>query len=196
MKKFEIIWREILTRAVEERSASFSQGELAKRFGYSTSTVFHALGEPRAIGAIEVGKRAFQLTHFEKLLMLWATRRRLTSDISYQTSVGLPILEIEGLLPGNVIPTAYTAYRLRFAQTPADYDHVYLYHAKKEEVEKRFPPQKGRVNLTVLQPDPVLINMKEVPLPQLYVDLWNLPQWYARDFYLAVYHQMEQELSL
>lgn len=195
MKKFEVIWRHLLIAALEGGSSSFSQTGLAEQFHFSTSTIFHALKEPRAIGAVSVTKKACTLTNFEKLLMLWATRRQLRTDILYETRVELPILQIEGLLPGSVIPTAYTSYRFRFSHVPADYDHVYVYASEAEEVQTRFPSRRGRQNLTVFHPDPILAKIREVSLPQLYVDLWNLPEWYSRDFYLAVYHKMEGKLG-
>ncbi len=195
MKKFEIIWREILTQALEERKREFFQTQLARKFHVSTSTVFHALVKPRAIGAVKIGKKECALVDFDKLLLLWATERNLKRDIIYETHIDLPILEIEGLLPGDVLPTAYTSYRLQFDIVPADYDRVVVYASGLESIQKRFPPQKGRATLTVLQPDPFLASMKTVSLVQLYVDLWSLPQWYGRDFYLAVYQKIEEKLG-
>lgn len=196
MKKFEIIWREMLTRSLETGENAFSMAGLARQFGFSTSTVFHALVKPRHIGAMTVTKKAVTLTNYEKLLLLWATERRLTKDIVYTTHVDLPILETEGLLPGSVIPTAYTAYRFQFHDVPADYDHVYVYAPDEEQLKKRFPPSSKRPNLTTLRPDPILVAAKAVSLPQLYVDLWNLPQWYSRDYSKAMYQKIEEKLGL
>jgi len=46
MKKIEIIWRELLFQAIEKKTRRFTQKELAKKFGFSTSTVFQALKTP------------------------------------------------------------------------------------------------------------------------------------------------------
>ena len=127
MKKIELIWREILTSALEKRQNFFSQKELAAKFALSTSLVFHALKKPRSLGAVKVETRGFELVDFEKLLFLWATERNLNTDIIYRTYANLPVMEIEGLLPAEAIPTAYTAYRFLFGDTPADYDKVYFY---------------------------------------------------------------------
>lgn len=70
---------------------------------------------------------------------------------------------------------------------PADYDKVYIYSADLEEIKKRFPPQAGNPNLIVFKPDAELIKFGHfAPLPQMYVDLWNLPEWYAKDFIEAL----------
>jgi len=81
MKKIELIWREILTEALENHQSYFSQKELAQKFKLSTSMVFHALKKPRNLGAIKVGGRGFELLDWEKLLFLWATERNLKKDI-------------------------------------------------------------------------------------------------------------------
>lgn len=188
MKKIEMIWREILTAAIERRILTFQQQELAGKFGVSTSTIHHALIKPRAVGAVSVHGRGFDVTDAEKLLMLWATERSIQKDIIYQTFVDLPVLEVEGLLPGSVIPTAYTSYRLRYRDTPADYDSVYCYSDQPEEVTRRFGSDTKRPpNLFILRLDPHLRDYTPCPpLPQLFVDLWNLPQWYAHDYQQAV----------
>ncbi|HLB59994.1 MAG TPA: hypothetical protein VJL83_00115 [Patescibacteria group bacterium] len=188
MKKIEIIWREILTETIERRILKFQQQELAKKFDLSTSTIHHALTKPRAVGAVAVHGRGFEVTDMEKLLMLWATERSVQKDVIYRISVDLPVLEIEGLLPGSVIPTAYTAYRFRYHDRPADYDIVYCYSDKPEDVARRFDSDsRGQPNLIILSPDRHLREYTPCPpLPQLFVDLWNLPQWYARDYQQAI----------
>lgn len=183
LKKKEIIWREILCQSIEEKKHQFTQKALSEKFGYSLSTIFNALKIPRASGAIEVKGKCFLVRDQEKFLNIWATFRNLNKDIVYQTRVDAPILEIEGLAPPNAIFTACSAYRLKFNDAPADYDKVYIYSDNLEEIKKRFPPQKGNSNLIVLKPDAELSKFGSlVSLPQLYVDLWNLSEWYAKDF--------------
>ena len=183
MLKKEIIWREILYQALEKKQFKFTQKQIAQKFRFSLSTVFNALKIPRASGAIKVSSRFFSIIDTQKFLSIWGTHRNLNKDIIYQTRVDLPIKEIEGELPADVIPTAYTAYRLKFQDAPADYDKVYIYAKNLEQINKRFPLKKGAPNLIILKTDNFLANYGSLPpLAQIYVDLWNLTEWYARDF--------------
>ncbi|MFA5813656.1 MAG: hypothetical protein WC862_04060 [Patescibacteria group bacterium] len=183
LKKKEIVWREILCQSIDKKTRQFTQKQLAKKFGYSLSTIFNALKIPRASGAVEVKSKFFTVRDQEKFLNIWSTFRNLAKDIIYETRVDAPALQIEGLMPADAIFTAYSAYRQKFSDAPADYDKVYVYAANPAEIKKRFPPQKGYANLIVLKPDVYLKNYgPTVPATQLYADLWNLPEWYAKDF--------------
>jgi len=188
MTKKEVIWRKILFQATENKKFEFTQKELAQKYGFSLSTVFNALKVPRNVGAIE-GKRGFRIKDIEKFLNLWATFRNLKKDIIYQTNVKKSVREIEGEMPPFVIFGAYSAFLKKYKIAPADYDKVYVYIEKEnlDEIKKRFPPQKGYPNLIVLQADPWLKNFKHLtPDCQTFVDLWNLPEWYAKDFLNAL----------
>ena len=189
LTKKELIWREILFQALENKTLEFTQKALAKKFGVSLSTVFNALKVPRASGAIVVRGRGFSVRDTEKFLTIWATFRNLSKDTVYQTHFDGSALEIEGLLPPETIWTTYSAYRQKFGDSPADYDRVYVYAYANglPELKKRFPAKKGSPNLTVLNADPLLNNYGSLaPLPQLYVDLWNAPEWYAKYFVNAL----------
>mgnify|MGYP003395742825 FL=1 len=59
MTKKEIIWREILNQAIENKKIEFTQKELAQKYGFSLSTIFNALRVPRSANAV-VGKRGFK----------------------------------------------------------------------------------------------------------------------------------------
>lgn len=189
MTKKEIIWREILHRTLEYRSVLMTQRQLAEKYDFSLSTVFNALKAPRRTGVVEVKGRGLAVADIEKFLYLWASFRNISKDILYQTSVNSTVKEIEGLMPASVVFGAFSAYCLRYQDTPADYDAVYVYVApgKLEEIGKRFPPVKGYSNLVVLKADPYLNQFGQVtPDVQTFVDLWNLPQWYAKDFLTAL----------
>jgi len=188
MTKKEIIWREILFEAIENKNFEFTQKELAQKYGFSLSTVFNALKIPREANAIE-GKRGFKIRDIEKFLYLWATFRKVKKDIIYQTAVKKEVFEIEGEMPPSVIFGAYSAFLKKYKEAPADYDKVYVYveEEKLNEIKKRFPPQKGYQNLIVLKADPWLKNFGQLtPDCQTFVDLWNLPEWYAKDFLNAL----------
>lgn len=193
MTKKEIIWREILVQATQNKKIEFTQKELAKKYGFSLSTVFNALKIPRKINAVEV-KRGFRIRDLEKFLYLWATFRNLKNDIIYKTAVKKGVFEIEGELPPEVIFGAYSAFFRKYKEAPADYDKVYVYikQEKLPEIIKRFPPQKGYQNLIVFKADPWLYNFGLItPDCQTFVDLWNLSEWYAKDFLEALKIKMK-----
>jgi hypothetical protein len=188
MNKKEIIWREILLQAIENKKIEFTQKELAQKYSFSLSTVFNALKAPRNISAIE-GKRGLRVRDIEKLLRLWTTFRNLKKDIIYQTHVSKSVREIENEMPSEIIFGAYSAFIKKYSQAPADYDKIYVYlpENKISEIKDRFPYQKGYSNLIVLRADPWLSNFgKLTPDCQIFVDLWNLPEWYAKDFLNAL----------
>lgn len=185
MFKKELIWREILDQCFSKGVLTFTQKELAGRLGVSLSTVYNALSLPRASEAVEVTGRDFRIKDKEKFLLLWASHRRLDKDIVYQTHVQGHPQGIEGLMPPNIVFGAFSAYTKKYKIASADYDAVYVY-AEPEvsaEIKSRFPPIKGELNLTVLKADPFLKNYSGITPPvQTFADLWNLPQWYAKDF--------------
>lgn len=198
MKKIEFIWREVLFQVIEKRVTRFEQQHLARQFDLSTSTVHAALAPLRDLGAIHVGGRGFAVVDYEKILYHWANHRKLNSDIVAHLPLSLPIAEIEGLLPAGVIPTAYTAYNERFRQSPADYDTIWCYTKDPEVVKKRFETHvitKGKPNCFLLLPDPFLSSYKQLPLAQLFVDLWQMHDWYAKEFLKQVKEHIDGLLS-
>ena len=186
MTKKEMLWREILHQVIDKKITTFTQKDLAQRFGISLSTVFNALKLPRQSGAIRVEGRNFAVVNAEKFLYLWATQRSLEKETLYTPHADLSAREIEGMMPQEAIFTCYSAYRLKYDDAPADYDRVYVY-ADDEEMKKRFPPQEGYVNVIVLKGDPRLRDFGSVtPDVQTFADLWNAKEWYARDFLNAL----------
>lgn len=188
MTKKEIIWREILFQAMENKKIEFTQKELAQKYGFSLSTVFNALKVPRNVNVVE-GKRGFKVSDIEKFLHLWATFRNLKKDVIYQTNVSKGVREIEGEMPPAVIFGVYGAFLNKHKTAPADYDKVYVYTKEKDlpELKSRFPFRKGYFNLVVLKADSWLENFgKLTPDCQTFADLWGLPEWYAKDFLNAL----------
>jgi hypothetical protein len=192
MKKIEIIWREMLYQALEQGNRKFTQKDLAAKFGFSVSTVFQALKAPRKMGAVKVGGRQFRLIDPEKLLYHWASVRNLGSDIILEGRVDKPAMEIEGLVPPDTIFGGYRAAREILDESPADYDKIYVYAGDTQAIEKRFTFTKGPANFFVLRPDQFLIHYGQVTsLAQTFVDLWNLDDWYAKDFTKALKEEID-----
>lgn len=63
-----------------------------------------------------------------------------------------------------------------------------MYAGEEElfEIRKRFPQRKGPANLIVLKKEEMLGNEKIVSLELMFVDLWNLKEWYAKEFIKAL----------
>lgn len=196
MKKIEIIWRELLFSALEKGIRRFEQKELAEKFNFSTSTVFQALKVPRQMGAVRVTGRFFILEDPEKLLYHWASERNPEKEISTSFRAEGSALEIEGMMPPKTVFGAYTAARLILKTPPADYDKVYLYSSDPDKIKERIVIANGPPNLFVLQPDPFLsLYGQKTTLAQTFVDLWNLRDWFARDYSRAVKEKIDGILS-
>ena len=196
MKKIEIIWRELLYQSLEKGNKRFSQKEVSAKFGFSTSTVFQALKPLRKMGAARVGGRGFVLEDPEKLVYHWASVRDLEKDIIFKGSLDLPVFEIEGSMPAGTVYGGFSAARYILGEAPSDYDKVYVYRQDPEEIKKRFVFGKGRQNLFILKADEFLPGYGGVtPLGQTFVDLWNMPEWYAKDFIKALKEKIDGLLS-
>ena len=188
MKKTELVYRYILQEAESNRK-KLSQSEIAKKLSISLSTVNHAMLPLRKMGAVSVKLRSFSLTDTRKVLMLWASIRNLEKDVVYQTRSDMSVKEIEKTMPPDVIFAAYSAYRLAFKEAPADYSEVYVYGDEKE-VKRRFPPKQGPSNVFVLKKQ-----FENMTKTQIFVDLWNLKEWYAKDYLNAMERRLDAILA-
>lgn len=197
MLKIEFIWRELLFRVIEQKDAYFTLTELAQKFKLSTSVVSHALIPLRGLGIIKIGKLKSRTVDVERLLFFWATRRNVQKDVIYKTYSTLPVMEREASMPPRVIPTAYSFCRLYLNEVASDYENIYFYTKDMTEVEPRFPKVEKKVpNIFVLSEDPYLASYRKPPLAQVFADLWNLPEWYAKDFSEALLLKIKGELGL
>ena len=181
MERKELVYRQLLLKP------ETTQLELSQVLGISLSTVNNAVKPLREMGAVQVGKRKLRVTDTEKLLLYWASVRNLSGEIMYRTRVELPVDEIERSMPPDILFTAFSGYRLRYGDVPADYSEVYVYVSSQEldSIKTRFPESKKVSNLYVLESDEHLQGLSRdgiAPDCQLFVDLWNLPEWYAREF--------------
>lgn len=188
MLKSELVFLEVFRGAK-------TQKEIAERLGISLSTVNNALEPLARIGAIEKRNFGFRLIDREKALAYWASARNMEKDIVYKTRVEMPITEIEKQMPSGVVFTAFTAFKLRFKDVPADYSEVYIYADREElvELKKRFPQKNGPANLIALSKPENFLEEKIVSNELLFVDLWNLKEWYAKEFLKELKKKMELE---
>ncbi len=194
MKKAEQVYREILHQSMEKNNKVLKQSELSKKLGFSLSTINLAVKKLERMSAVRIGKMNLKVIDIKKILYLWASMRNLEKDIIYQTRAEMPVREIEKNLPDTTY-AAYTAYKLKFKDTPADYSEVYVYASEQEleEIKKRFPQSQNAPNLYVLKKDQNMkLYQKTGTAAQIFVDLWNIKEWYARDFLKA----LEEKINL
>ncbi len=177
MKKLELIHNEILSQMLEKKN-KLTQKQLSKQLGVSLSTVNYALQPLKDMGAIRINLKNFEVVNPRKILLYWASIRNLEKDIIYSTRVDKEVRQIERLMPAGIIFTAYSAYKFMFKDVPADYSEVYVYAGDLEQIKKRFPQNNQIPNIFVLK-NP---GIRRLTIVNLFVDLWNLKQWYARDF--------------
>ncbi len=190
MRKSELVYRELLRGFMERKKAVFTQLELAKVLKISLSTANNALRPLRRMGAVKVKRRSFEIVNWKKILYYWASMRNLEKDIVYETRAEIRggVEEIEKEMPPHVVFAAYSAYRFRFNDAPADHSEVYVYCSKGslKNLMKKFKQKKTRANfpnLFVLKkdfPDNIM------PVGHMFIDLWNLKTWYAWDFVKAL----------
>ncbi len=197
MLKIEYVWRELLYQAIEKNNPTFSISLLAKKFSLSTSVVSHALFPLKELKIVNVRKIGSEVRDVERLLTFWATRRNLKKDLIYQSFSPLSVFERETLMPPDVYPTAYSAFRLYFDDAPADYENIYFYTSDLYSVKNRFPESpKKQPNIFILQEDPFFKVYKKTTLAQIYADLWNLPEWYTKDFLEGVLLKIKEKTGL
>jgi len=198
MKKIETIWHHLLWLALEKREFKHTQKRIAEYFGYSLSTVHLAVKQLALVGAIDIRGKFFVINDAKKILLYWATHRNIQKSVLYETHVDQPIQEIEGLIPFDAIIGGYSAVKYILKELPSDYSKVYFYMDEEriEEVKKRFPKVAGISNVFVLKAySKQDLYGKSTSLPQTFVDLWNMHDWYAKDFLQELERKIDGLLS-
>ncbi len=195
MQKIETIWHDLIWEALEKDEFHHTQKALSEKYGYSLSTVNLAVKSLAAIGGVKVSGKFFTVFDVKKILYFWATRRNLERYIVYKTWVDEPVLEIEGTIPDGAIFACYTSAKEVLKEVPSDYSKVYFYFNEGNlgTVKKRFPESRS--------PDSNLFVLRQASwqkgygslttLPNTFVDLWNLSDWYAKDFIVALERKID-----
>jgi len=192
MKRTEEVYREILYQAGKGNNV-LTQKAISGKLGISLSNVSNALRPLRRMSAVDVKKMCFHIINTKKILYHWASIRNLKKDVIYSTRHEKSVVEIEKSMPDSAVFTAYSAYKLRFKDAPADYSEVYVYCNDIEEIKSRFPESKNSPNLFVLKKDKNIDKYgKMATNANIFVDLWNLAEWYAQEFLKA----MEQKWNI
>ncbi len=203
MFKEEAVIREILCEVLYGNNA-IEQKRISQLLRVSIGLVNKTVTKLERMGAVFKTGRSYSVTSFKKVLMLWASLRNLQRDLIYSTRVGGSVREIERSLPDGSILSAYTAFNYLFNEVPADYSEVWTYVPEDilAEVKERFPSNNLPGNLYVLKTNTLLLeNSKRyskginmVSVPQLYVDLWNIPSWYSKG-YIALLERKIMEMK-
>ena len=187
MRRIEEIYREILYQALEKKNNTLTQKGLAIKLDVSTSTVNHALQILRKMNAIRVNPRNFNVVNAKKILYYWACIRDVKKDIVYKTRVEDSVINIERNMPDDIVFAAYTAYKFKFKDAPSDYSAVYVYSNNISEIKRRFPDKNNNPNIFVLKQDANLSQYGKIStIANIFVDLWNLEEWYAKEFLEAL----------
>ncbi|MBI2558990.1 hypothetical protein HYW20_06735 [Candidatus Woesearchaeota archaeon] len=182
MKRIEEVYRELLHQT-ENGNRMFTQMAVSDKLGISLSNVSNAIDPLREMGAVDVKKMCFYIINPKKIIYHWASARNLKKDIVYATRVEKSVSEIEKLMPDSAIFTAYSGYRLRYNDMPADYSEVYVYSDDLVEIKRRFPESKNTPNMFVLKKDKNIDKYGRIATnANIFVDLWNLREWYAQEF--------------
>ncbi len=185
MKSIEYVYYEILKQYEKKKKKKFTQLQLSKTLNISLSTINLALKPLRKMYAIKVMPACFVLRDISKVLYHWANIRNPQKDIIFQTRVSQPPRKIESNLPSNIIFTAYSGFKFKFKKVPADYSEIYIYadETTVQIIKKRLVFSKNKPpNFFVLKKG----KLTELTASLLFVDLWNLPEWYAKDYLKAL----------
>ncbi|KYK33046.1 MAG: HTH domain-containing protein [Theionarchaea archaeon] len=181
MKKYELVYNEILYSCYELGNRKLTQAYLSKELEISSSTVYNALKPLREMNIIRTNPMNFVVLDSYKMLLFWATKRRFVADIFHKTRAEASVSEIEKSMPEEVIFAAFSAFKFRFGEVPADYSEVYVYSERKWE--ERFPERKGPPNVIFLKKEGILEKYGKITtIAQTFVDLWNINTWYAQEF--------------
>jgi len=192
MKKTEILLIKLLEEGFEGRK-EFKQKELARKLNISIGLINSVVKRLFKIGALEIKQFSFNIVDLKKILLYACIKRNLSKDIIASFYVDLPVRKIESLMPNEAVFTAYTAYRLYFDEAPANYSEVYVYADKEslKEIKARFNFENKKPNVFILKKSFEMKN--KVSLPLLYIDLWNLKEWYAKEFLNALERHLKNE---
>lgn len=203
MLKKERVYRELLR--FPERKRMITQRELAGTCKVSLNLVNSVVRELKRVGALAVYPMGLNILDPAKILYAWGSQRDVERDISLRYAIGLPIHEIEKNMPGDVVFTAFSGWRLKVGQAPFDYNRVYVYaQPSAEPIVKRLlstlPRARGDANtLVMLVDDPHLFACSEhqiAPVGQLFVDIYALPSTPTTDGFLRDILDKNEHLRL
>jgi len=151
------------------------------------------------MGAVRKTSKFFVLEDFEKLLYYWASVRDLSADVVYEGYAERSVMELESEVPAGSIYAAYSAVRRKLGEPAADYSRVYFYleEERREEGRERFGENRSReANVVMLKKmEGMEIYGQMTSLVWSFVDIWNLKDWYGKDFIKQLRREFDELLS-
>ncbi len=196
MKRTEEVFREILYQSFEKKNKVLTQMQLSKELRMSLSNVNLALKQLEKMGAVNIKQRNFHVINAKKILYYWASARNVEKDIIYKTRIELSVHEIENKMPADIVFGAYSSCRFKFKESAADYSEVYVYSDDLTEIKRRFPENNKLPNLFVLKSDSNIRNYgNTTTIANTFVDLWNLKEWYAKEFIKILEEKLNELLE-
>jgi len=201
--KKERVYRELTRLAEHERTTT--QRELASACKVSLNLVNSVIRELRRVGALAVYPMGLNILDPAKIVYTWGSQRDLERDISLRYAIGLPVHEIEKNMPGDVVFTAFSGWRLKVGQAPFDYNRVYVYaQPSSEHIVKRLlstlPRTRGDANTFVMVvDDPHLFASSKhqiAPVGQLFVDIYAMPSTPTTDGFMRDILDKNEHLRL
>jgi len=176
MSRKNIVFREILYRALELGESYMTQKSISETCKVSLDTVNKVVRTLAKFYGVEKKPMGFRVINVQKVLTYWACTRDLQKDICFATYTPNPVKKIESEMPAGTIFTAFSGYTRRIGEIPS-YTEVYVY-GDPREIEAKFPKKETRKpNLIVLERDHHIGNVSRdgaAPLAQIYVDLWQI----------------------
>lgn len=164
------------------RAPTPRQEDLAEKCGVSLGLVNKTAKKLEAARALEATRRGLRVLSPGRILNLWATERRLSSEIIHAFRWD-PVDEVERELPRASLLTAFSAWCALTGRRPAEYSRLYFYIEDVEDFERwvKFRERRARKtnpNIFVLRTDdPHLSSASKrgiVPVPQIYVDIYAI----------------------
>lgn len=194
MRKNELVYRHILDSVLEKRQIKFQQKKLAEAFGISVSTVHQALQPLKRLNALKIGGRFFTILSTEKILYYWACHRNMEKELLKKYYIPKPVAYRSAVCGPEVIFGGYERLNDLFKTPPADFDIAIWYIKANEEnmteLEQRLQeleadpePRNNFFNTLIYQQDDFLkFYGGRIPYCQAFVDVFNRPDWYSKDY--------------
>lgn len=182
-----------ILKAYDKGKYEITQKEIALNLKCSLNTVNYSLKPLMRMGAIEKHNRGFRVIDAIKIMIHMANVYNISWESMY---VRAPVEDIESGMPPGLY-TAFSGAKIYYGIEPADYDKVFFF-GNCDEVFRRFGGKTFKDDVLIKNnvfcsmTPPYLKNEDKTPLFQIYVDLWNLPYWYSREFLNKVYEEIEK----
>ena len=191
MKKLERIYREILIKILIKKF-SFTQLEISKNCNVALGHVNKITRELEKIGALQIMQRNFKIIDPSRILMQWAVTRKIKNE-AQPFSIDSSIEDLEKIIPGMALFTAFSAWKFLKKRVPIDYREVYIYVNEKDKKMFELWINKQKINnnklpnlyVTYSRDDHLFKNSKKniVPAPQIIVDTYSISNISSKYFF-------------